>query len=264
MDKNPHKGHRSRLRDRARKDGIENFQDYQVLEYALSFVVPYKDTNPIAHELIDKFGSLANVLEANEEDIANVKGMGEVSAHFLTAIIPIYNFYERQRSSRIGEISSPQQAFEYVKGLFSGKLIEELYMVSLLPNNKILKCEKIAEGTVGQAKVTIRKMTDSISRNKVNNVIIAHNHPSGLCAPSADDDKLTKALVTTLAINDTFLMDHVIIGENGFYSYRQSGAIDKYKSEVATLLHSKASIIEAKYDYDITESEPIEVDYDQK
>lgn len=264
MDKNPHKGHRSRLRDRARKEGIENFQDYQVLEYALSFVVPYKDTNPIAHELVDKFGSLAGVLEANEEDIASVKGMGEVSAHFLTSIIPIYNFYARQISSRIGEISNPQESYEYVKGLFTGKLVEELYMVSLLSNNKILKCEKVAEGTAGQAKIAIRKITDMISRNKVNNVIIAHNHPGGLSIPSADDDKLTKALVTTLAINDTYLMDHIIIGEKGFYSYRQSGIIDNYKKDVAELLHGKASVIEAKYDYDIIKSVSIEVDYDQE
>jgi len=250
MDKNPHKGHRSRLRDRVRKEGLENFQDYQVLEYALSFVVPYKDTNPIAHELIERFGSLGAVLEADEEDIALIKGMGEVSAHFLTSIIPIYNFYEKEKTSHVGEIASPQESFDFVKKLFAGKLVEELYLVSILPNNKILKCERVAQGNSGHAKVTIRKITDMISKNKVNNVIIAHNHPNGLREPSIDDDNLTKAVVTTLAINDTYLMDHVIVAEDGFYSYRQAGKIDEYREGVFELLHGKVSIPEARYEVD--------------
>ena len=254
MDNNPHKGHRSRLRNRVKNDGIDNFQDYQVLEYALSFVIPYKDTNPIAHELISKFGSLGGVLEANEEDIATVKGMGEASAHFLTAIPKIYGFYEREKSATIGYIGRPLDAYDYVKKLFVGKLNEELYLVSLLPNNKILKCEKIAEGTAGQAKVTVRKITDLISRNKVHNVVIAHNHPSGTSTPSTDDDQFTKALVTSLAINDSYLLDHIVIGESEYYSYRQSGKIDEYRKEVFKLIENRVAQPEAKY----------EVDYDQE
>ena len=83
MQKHEHYGHRSRIRDRVKKEGLDNFQDYQVLEYALSFVIPYKDTNPLAHRLINKFGSLAGVLEADEEQLKEMDGMGEVSSHFL-------------------------------------------------------------------------------------------------------------------------------------------------------------------------------------
>lgn len=255
MDKkNMHAGHRNRIRDRVRKEGLNNFQDYQVLEYALSFVIPYKDTNPIAHELINKFQSLAGVLEANEEDLAQVKGMGEVSAHFLTSIIKIYSFYEKEKSDKIGEIFNSRHSYDYVKGLFKGKIVEELYLVSLLPNNKIIKCELVTSGDSSQAKVTIRKITDMISRNKVNNVIIAHNHPYGNPDPSVDDDKLTKALVTSLAINDSYLVDHIIVTDNGYYSYRGDGKIDKYRDEVIELINGKVAQNEVKY----------EVDYDKE
>ena len=88
MNKSGHEGHRGRIRDRVRKETLRNFFDYQVLEYVLTFVIPYKDTNPIAHRLINKFGSLTGVLEADEKDIVTVEGMGEVSAHFLANIIP--------------------------------------------------------------------------------------------------------------------------------------------------------------------------------
>lgn len=255
MDKkNLHAGHRNRIRDRVRKEGLHNFQDYQVLEYALSFVIPYKDTNPIAHELINKFHSLGGVLEADEEEIAQVKGMGEVSAHFLTSIIKIYSFYEKEKVNRSGEIFSPKHSYDYVKGLFKGKIVEELYLISLLPNNKIVRCELVTSGDSSQAKVTIRKITDMILRNKVNNVIIAHNHPYGNPEPSPDDDKLTKALVTSLAINDSYLIDHIIVCDNGYYSYRNDGKIDEYRKEVIELINGKVAQNEATY----------EVDYDQE
>ena len=93
MADNSHVGHRQRIRHRVRTEGLENFHDYQVLEYALSFVIPYKDVNPLAHDLINKFGSLGGVLEANEEDLIDVKGMGEASAQFLTSILKIYSYF---------------------------------------------------------------------------------------------------------------------------------------------------------------------------
>ena len=253
MEKHPHYGHRIRLRERVRKEGLDNFQDYQVLEYALSFVLPYKDTNPIAHELIAKFGSLSAVLEADEENLQEVKGISEVSAQFLTSILKIYGSYEKEKVNKNGSIKNPEEAYEHVKSFFAGKLIEEIYLVSLLPNNKIVKTERISQGTNSQASITIRKITDAISRNKVNNIIIAHNHPKGIAEPSIEDDNLTKALVLSLSLNDSFLLDHVIVGEDGFYSYRQSGKIDKYRESIKDVLITKGVAQNmAKYgdDYD--------------
>ena len=128
---NEHAGHRSRLRDRVRKDGLDNFQNYQVLEYALTFAIPYKDTNVIAHKLINKFGSFAGVLEADEEDIAEVEGMGDVSAHFLSNLLKIYQYYEKDKIIQKAEISRPQHAVDYARNLLKGKLIEELYLVAI-------------------------------------------------------------------------------------------------------------------------------------
>lgn len=251
MQKHEHYGHRARIRERVRKEGIEHFQDYQVLEYALSFVIPYKDTNLLAHRLINRFGSLSGVLEADEEQLQEMEGMGEVSSHFLTSIIKIYNYYEKEKINKYSILKRPQETSEYFKCLFAGKLVEELYMVSLTPSSKVVKTEKVAQGTVGEAKVTIRTITDNISRNKVNNVIIAHNHPGGKCIPSEEDDKFTKALVASLALNDCFLADHMIIGDdNSYYSYRQSGQIDKYLKEISELMTIKIAQKRATYEVD--------------
>ncbi len=253
MAEHNHHGHRARLRERVFNEGLENFHEHQVLEYVLSFVIPYKDTNALAHDLIAQFGSLAGVMEADAGEIMKVKGMGEVSATFLSDFVKIYNCYEKSKLATKTRIASPQHTFNYFKKLFKGKIAEELYMVALTPQSKITKVQRIAEGNATEAKVTIRDITDLMSRLKVANIVIAHNHPDGNAKPSKEDDKFTKALVTTLSINGCHLIDHMIISGNKFYSYRESGLIDKYKEEIAYLLEGKSvaqpeAVYEVKYD----------------
>jgi len=233
---NEHAGHRSRLRERVRKEGLDNFQDHQVLEYALTFVIPYKDTNLIAHRLINRFGSFSGVLEADEEDIASVQGMGEVSAHFLANLAKIYGFYQKDKVKHITEIIGPQSSYNFVKGFFTNKSIEEMYVVCLSASNKIVAVEKISEGTDNEASVSIRKIMDKMSKSKVSNIIIAHNHPKGNSTPSEEDNKFTKALVTATCINGCHLIDHLIVGEEGFYSYREARALEEYKREISYLI----------------------------
>lgn len=251
MTNHNHAGHRKRIRHRVRTEGLENFQDYQVLEYALSFVIPYKDVNPLAHELINRFGSLGGVLEAHEDDLLNVPGMGEVSAQFLTSIIKIYSYYEAEKSKVIDSISTPAETVRYVRSFLQNKLLEELYVVCLSPRNKIVKVERISRGTSSEAAVNIRLITDLVSRNKVHNIIVAHNHPQGSSDPSPEDDKFTKALVTTLVINEVYLLDHIIIGENSYYSYRSSAKLDTYREEIATLINTHIRQPMARYDYEV-------------
>lgn len=248
MSTHNHHGHRARLRERVAMEGLENFHEHQVLEYVLSFVIPYKDTNDLAHDLINQFGSLAGVMEADVSELMKVKGMGEVSATFLTDFIKIYNCYEKSKMKTKARLISPEHTFKYLKNLFKGKIHEELYVVALNPQSKVIKVQRVAEGTSTEANVTIRDITDLMSRLKVANIIIAHNHPDGNATPSAEDDKFTKALVTTLCINGSHLVDHMIISGKKFYSYRKTALIDKYKEEVAHLLNNKVSQPEAVYE----------------
>lgn len=250
MAENNHAGHRQRLRHRVRTEGLDNFHDYQVLEYALSFVIPYKDVNPLAHELINKFGSLGGVLEAHEEDLAAVSGMGEVSSQFLTSILKIYHYYEKEKSKQITTLCRPQDTVAYVKSFLKGKLLEELYVVCLTPKSKVVKVERVARGSQAEASINIRNITDLVYKNKVSNIIVAHNHPQGHAQPSEEDDKFTKALVTTLAINDCHLVDHIIIGDEDYYSYRSSAKIDAYRDEIAKLINGKLSQPMAPYGVD--------------
>lgn len=236
---NEHKGHRERLRDRVRKEGLKNFQDYQVLEYVLTFAIPYKDTNEIAHRLINKFGSFYGVLEADEDDLALVKGMGQASAHFVANLRNIFHYYELDRSKVVSKIIGPGEAYNYIKPFLSNKLVEEMYVVCLTPKSKIVSVDKISEGTSNETNVSIRLIIDKMSRTKVSNIIVAHNHPKGKATPSASDDKFTRALTTTLEISGSHMLDHIIIGEgNDYYSYREHAMLEEYIKSAAEMVVS--------------------------
>lgn len=246
---NEHSGHRERIRDRVRKEGLKNFQDYQVLEYVLTFAIPYKDTNEIAHRLINKFGSFYGVLEADEEDLVSVDGMGHASAHFVANLRNIFHYYESDRAKRVAKIIGPGGAHTYIKPFLANKLIEEMYVVFLTPKSKIVAVEKISEGTNNETNVSIRMIVDKMGKHKVSNVIVAHNHPKGKPEPSESDNKFTKALATTLAITGCHLLDHIIVGDSkGYYSYREHAIIDSYVQEAAELVSfSKVSQPCAEY-----------------
>lgn len=253
MDKKEHEGHRRRIRERVRRTGLDSFQGYQALEYVLTFVMPYKDTNVLAHQLISRFGSFSGVLEADEEDLATVPGVGEVTAHYLSNLVRMFNYYERDKVENKVTILNPGQGYEFVKKFLNNKFVEELYLICITPKNKIASVEKIAEGSSSEASVNIRSIIEKMGRAKVSSIIIAHNHPQGESKPSAEDNSFTKALVTSLSINGCHLLDHIIIGEDSsdYYSYRKTGQIDKYKEEASVLVNYRTIAQPcAKYEVD--------------
>lgn len=229
-----HDGHRIRVRDRVSKEGLDNFQDYQVLEYLLTFVIPFKDTNLMAHQLINKFGSFHGVLEADAEDLKEISGIKDVAAHLITHLVDVFRFYEKDRAKDTIVLKNPGDAVGFVRKYLQDKLIEEMYLICVTAKNKIVSIEKVSHGNDCQSKVVMRSIIEKISRAKVSNIILAHNHPKGLPEPSDEDNKFTKAMVTNLALNGCHLLDHIIIADNGeYYSYRKSALIDKYFAEAA-------------------------------
>jgi len=239
-NKHEHYGHRSRLRERVRHEGLEHFQDYQVLEYVLSFVIPYKDTNALAHKLINQFGSFKGVLEADLEELQKVKGMGEASAQFLTTLPAMLNFYSKQSATKDVVLNSPYETFEFFKNIFKGKVNEELYVALLAPNNKLLACVKVREGNSIEIKASPRDISNIILKHKAHNIIVAHNHPKGTAMPSSEDDLFTEGLAMSLALTQVKLLDHIIIGERGdCYSYKQYDKIREYLKSISHLFENK-------------------------
>ena len=218
-----HDGHRNRLKNRFLNEGLTNFEDHNVLELLLFNSIPRSDTNEIAHELLNKFGSLHGVFEAGMEDLMSINGISRHSAVLIKMIPELFVVYGRDKVRDIQKINSSDDAKQFFIPRFYGKVREEVQIVLLDDKMNIIKWVKIYEGSVNSANVPIRKIVEIAIENRATNVIIAHNHPTGLILPSKDDLRATAKVREALALVDIKLLDHVIVSDNEAASLKDSG-----------------------------------------
>lgn len=221
-NKNIHIGHRMRMKEKALKYGFEHFDDHEVLEMILYFAVPQKDTNPIAHELINSFGSFYSVFEADEVQLLSVKGMNK-SAAFLIKMMPeIFNRYMSDKNSilKAPVLNSSELAYEIFAPKYIGKKNEVAYALFMNNSGKVLACEAISDGTVNSTEIHTRKIIEYCIKYNATQVILAHNHPSGDPSPSMDDFITTKNIGASLKSINVRLLDHIIITHNDYRSMR--------------------------------------------
>ena len=218
-----HEGHRQRLKSRFRKEGIENFDELYVLELLLFYCVPRKDTNPIAHRLLDHFGGLTNVLDASPEELEKGEGVGENISTFLTMIKAVNRYCEISESKKIRILRTIDQCGNYLIPRFKGKDNETVYLLCLDAKCKVLACKEVGEGSVNSANVPIRRVVEMALAANATSVVLAHNHPSGIAIPSDDDIQTTLRLARALDSVDIVLADHLVIAGEDFVSLVQSG-----------------------------------------
>ncbi|MBR2468459.1 MAG: DNA repair protein RadC [Clostridia bacterium] len=228
-----HSGHRSRLRESSYKNNFQNLEEHQLLELLLTYVIPRRDTNPIAHRLINYFGSFTAVLDAKIEDLVKIEGVGEKTANFLVSIKHFFYAYNKGKVKPDEYIKSPDVAAAYANRYFKGKTVEEFYVVCLEADCKVKHCELISTGSVNKTDVSTRKVLEIAFKTNASSVMVMHNHPEGGPEPSMADNKLTKVLSTVLAYNNIALVDHMIVSKKEYFSYKRNGLIDEYRAEFA-------------------------------
>lgn len=218
-----HHGHRSRLKEQFQKEGLDNFTEVQALELLLFPIIPRKDTNPIAHGLLNQFGSFAQVLEAPVEELKKVEGVGEATALYLHMILDAGRYYQISRSKHTKILSSLEKCGEYLVSFFYGKRVENIYLLCLDAKCMVLSCKKIGEGSVNSAGLSIRKIVEMALAANASAVVLAHNHPSGLAIPSEEDIMTTRKVAAALRAVDVQLVDHIVVADNDYVSMVQSG-----------------------------------------
>ncbi|MCH3971999.1 MAG: DNA repair protein RadC [Oscillospiraceae bacterium] len=223
---NLHSGHRERLRNRCRREGLDGFAEHEVLELLLYYAIPYQDTNPLAHRLLERFGSLAGVLDAPEEDLMTVKGIGENAAFLLKLLPDIYRRYQLSLQKNVHSIAGEEDAAKYLCNWFLGKKHEFVLLMLLNSRHRILFCDAINEGSATTANIYIRKIVQTSVKYEAVFAFLAHNHPSGELLPSVQDLQATKLIQQALASVDVHLVDHFIISQNDYLSLKQSGYFD--------------------------------------
>ncbi len=241
MEKNnPHKNHRARMRETYLKHGLDAFSDVEKLEFLLFFAIPRKDTNPIAHNLLDEFGSFDRVLEAPIEALAKVSGMGQHSAMMLSCIHEAFSIYGRDKNSL--EISNTHAARTYAANLFKGKTVEEFYVVCLSQTNKVIATKLINSGSVKAVSVEIRKITKIAIDNNCERIILMHNHPQGINKASDEDVAFTSKILVSCIINDIEVIDHIIYAGNGTtFSFESSDILKILKEDAVEKIGRKVN-----------------------
>ena len=218
-----HDGHRQRMKERFREEGLDHFSDIQVLELLLFYCIPRKDTNPIAHGLLERFGSLSQVLDAPIEELAKVPGMGENAATFLSLTTAVGRYYQVDRAMNVEILNTIDACGRYLVPFFYGRRNETVFLLCLDAKCKVLCCKEVGEGSVNSAGVPVRRIVETALGVNATTVILAHNHPSGIAVPSMEDVLVTKRVAAALRTVEIYLADHIVVAEDDFVSMIQSG-----------------------------------------
>ncbi len=225
--KNYHEGHRQRIKERFLTEGLDSFEDHQVLELILFYAIPYRDTNELAYRLLEEFGSLSGVLEADYYDLQKVDGVGKNAASFLTLLPFAFRRYQKDKYSAKILLETTESLGKYAMDLFIGRVYEAFYLLCLDSQNKLNRAALIQEGTINEVTVYPRIMVEIALRHKAKTVVLVHNHPSGLLRPTAEDMTLTWKMIDVMRDINITVADHIIVGNGKYYSFSEHGVLTK-------------------------------------
>ncbi len=219
MSDNIHRGHRLRLKKLLREGGANRLSEYQLLEALLFFAIPREDTNPLAHRLIEKFGTWPAVLTASYEDLCRVDGVSEHTATLLMLcgqLIPLYH----EETQKHRPLESEDAMAEYLRARFVNEKNEKLVLLSLNNRKEPLACTVVNTGNITAVEAGTREIIEIALRTGATTVVLAHNHPAGHAVPSVEDIAVTKQLVSALNLVNVALYDHLIFAKNEYISLR--------------------------------------------
>ena len=220
---NLHKGHRERLRQSYIENGPDGMHEHQLLELLLTYAIPRRDTNPIAHALLEHFGGFSQVLEAPVEELKRIPGMGESSAAFLRLITETGRYYMVHRSTQASVLPTLEQCAEYMVPFFFGRRLETVFLLCLDAKCKVLCCKEVGEGSVNSAGISVRRIVETALGANASSVVLAHNHPSGVALPSGEDIQTTRRIAMALSAVEITLVDHIVVADEDYVSMAQSG-----------------------------------------
>lgn len=230
--KGMHTGHRQRVKERFLNAGLDAFQLHEILEFLLFFGVPYKDTNPIAHNLIEKYGSFSAVFDAPIESLKDVSGMTDNAAILIKALPGISRMYMNDKLKQTVYLGALLPCIKYLESLFLGLAKEEMYLLLLDSHHNLILHKKVAQGSVNEVPFLIREIQERVFFSNASNIILAHNHPSGNPEPSKEDVDTTKIIYKSLSYINVVLLDHVIVAGDKHFSFSRSGLLEECKKEL--------------------------------
>lgn len=219
-----HKNHRQRVREKFIKFGLEPFSEIEVLEMLLYYSIPQRDTNVLAHRLLDKFGSLHGVLDADFNELVEVNGISDVSASLIMFHTELYKYLRMNQESDV-YLDTSLKVGNFCSKYFYNHTEENLILLSFDSKRKLKCVDVISKGTEVETAFYPRKIIKAIVKNKTNNVILAHNHPGGNTQPSTNDIYITDLISKMLKSIGVTVCDHIICSGQKFFSFSDAGKL---------------------------------------
>lgn len=224
-----HDGHRERLRARFAEHGLDSFNELNALELLLCYAIPRRDTNEIAHRLLDAFGSLSGVFQASMQELTSVPGIGENAATLILMVPQIVKKAHVSKAKETKIIRNSTDAGNYLLPYFLDEQDEIIMMLCLDNKRAVICCREMGRGVVNCVDANIRRMVETALKVKTTTVIVAHNHPNGVALPSREDDNFTRTLYRSLGLLGITLEDHIIVANDEFVSLADSGIMHLFK-----------------------------------
>lgn len=224
-DKHDYVGHRKRIRERFIKSCGKGLSDYELIELLLTYAIPRKDVKPIAKELERTFGGFRNILDSTREELEKTEGIGPSSSTLILLVKEILINYFEEVMLKGDALNSPEIVADFAKAKLSGLKDEVFMCIFVNTKNEVIGYEIIQEGTIDQVVLHPRKVLEQAINKKASGIILVHNHPSGHSEPSREDRVLTKEIKTAAELINLRILDHLIIGSNSYYSFRENSLI---------------------------------------
>ena len=223
MSENLHAGHRERIRDTYKKQGMNGMADHVVLEMLLTYAIPRRDVNELSHRLLNTFGSLTGVLEADPLRLADIEGVGEKTALYLHSLYDLHRRLTLESASSLNgaiRLENPENACRYAIALGMGDRYETLRIICLDSNMTVLHTEALQIGTLSHVSFEPRRVIETALTHKARYLILTHNHPSGILIPSSDDIETARMIEEIGSKLEIDVRDQLILSKNAAYSYQ--------------------------------------------
>lgn len=221
------KGHRKRVIEKFKNFGFSGWYDYEILEMLLFYTIPRRDTKKIAKDLILNFKNFFNIINAKEENLKKIEGIGDYTVSFFKALKEFYVklIFEKSNEENKNIIDNISSAFNIFRFLLGSLKEENIGVIYLDNSNKMLNYEIITKGTISEVFLYTRTFIERVLKNNAAGVIISHNHPTGEISPSDEDIDLTNKLKNSLELVDVVLLDHLIVSKTNYFSFSENNLL---------------------------------------
>lgn len=231
-----HKGHRQRLKNKVRANTLKALSEHEILELILTYSIPYKDTNALAHKLIDSYDNIKNVFYVPREDLAEYNGIGEETALYLNVIGQLHDYLSQIKVVPKIQLDSTNACVKYFRQNFSVGRKEEVYVIFTDSNDNFIRLERFGEGGLFSIELDRDKLYRLFAITGAKNLILFHTHPYGSIMPSSEDIATTQEIVQMCQLHHVKLFDHIIINKTEYYSFNTERLLSEMNSTAKNMI----------------------------